>query len=982
MPASLRFIALLLLITPVCASAEPGVELDRAFRDSVAPFVKSYCVECHGGVKPKAELNLNGFTSMAAVVQAMPRWEAILKQLKSDAMPPEDARRHPSDEERQRVIAWIQEVRRYEAARTAGDPGPVFARRLSNAEYDYTIRDLTGVDLRPTKEFPVDPANEAGFDNTAESLTMSASLLRKHLDAARQIAEHLILKPDGLDFASHPVVTDTDRDKYVVRRILEFYQRQRIDYADYFLAAWRYQHRASLGRPDVTLAETAAEAGISAKYLATVWNVLTAAPQEVGPLAALQSLWRELPKPDDKPNDARAGCEKMRDFVVDLRQQLVPEVKNLAASPIHNGAQCLVLWKNRQFAANRTRYAGGALKIKNVRLPQDTRAAQAMDLPADAEAAQRFEAAFEPYCATFPDAFFVSERARVYLDPEKEKKLGGRLLSAGFHSMTGYFRDDRPLYDLVLDAAGQRELDRLWDEFDFINGAPIRQYTSFVWFERTDSRYLRDEEFDRFRAEDKEVTSEAKIRDLAELYLAKAQRNDASETAQEAIRTYFRDISARIRWLEQARREAEPEHLTALAALAQRAWRRPITSAEREELLAFYRSLREDEGLGHEEALRDCVASVVVSPRFCYRVDLPGPGTNDRGVRPLSDYALASRLSYFLWSSMPDEELLAHAAAGDLHSPQVLISQTRRMLQDDRVRGLATEFGGNWLDFRRFQEHNSVDRERFPAFDDELRLAMFEEPIRYFLDVVCHDRSVLEFLRGSHTFVNASLARHYGMTNLTLGSDKWVRVNDATRYGRGGLLPMAVFLTKNAPGLRTSPVKRGYWVARRLLGETIPPPPAEVPELPNDEAQLELSLRDTLAKHREHKACAGCHERFDGLGLVFEGYGPIGELRTLDLGGRPVETRSTFPGGSEGDGLQGLLTYLGRERQAEFVDNLCRKLLSYALSRSLQPSDDALLADLQAKLTTHDHRFSTLVETIVTSPQFVNKRPSNANALE
>ena len=166
-----------------------------------------------------------------------------------------------------------------------------------------------------------------------------------------------------------------------------------------------------------------------------------------------------------------------------------------------------------------------------------------------------------------------------------------------------------------------------------------------------------------------------------------------------------------------------------------------------------------------------------MSPHFCYRVDLPG---GDGSVRPLSDYDLASRLSYFLWSSMPDDELLAHAAAGDLHRPEVLAAQARRMLRDDRVRGLATEFGGNWLDFRRFEEHNSVDRGRFPTFDDELRRSMFEEPIRFFLDLVQNDRPVLEFLDGKHTFVNPALARHYGMPVPAGGPDAWVRVDDAT----------------------------------------------------------------------------------------------------------------------------------------------------------------------------------------------------------
>src|SRR5262249_14884045 len=162
-------------------------------------------------------------------------------------------------------------------------------RRLSNAEFDYTIRDLTGVDIRPTREFPVDPANEAGFDNSGESLTMSPLLAKKYLAAARFVAEHLVLKPEGFVFAPHPAVTDTDRDKYCVHRIIAFYQRHKVDYADYLQVAWRYQNRAALGRPDATLADIARDAGLSAKFLTTLWPVLTDSEPAPGPLGEIQS---------------------------------------------------------------------------------------------------------------------------------------------------------------------------------------------------------------------------------------------------------------------------------------------------------------------------------------------------------------------------------------------------------------------------------------------------------------------------------------------------------------------------------------------------------------------------------------------------------------------------------------------------------------------------------------------------------------------
>jgi hypothetical protein len=213
------------------------------------------------------------------------------------------------------------------------------------------------------------------------------------------------------------------------------------------------------------------------------------------------------------------------------------------------------------------------------------------------------------------------------------------------------------------------------------------------------------------------------------------------------------------------------------------------------------------------------------------------------------------------------------------------------------------------------------------------------------------------------------------MPAATAGPGEWVRVEEAQQYGRGGLLPMSVFLTASSPGLRTSPVKRGFWVVRRLLGERIPAPPPGVPELPKDEAAAgELSLPQLLARHRDDKSCARCHQRFDSIGLVFEGYGPIGERRDRDLGGRPVVAHATFPDGRQGTGLAGLRRYLSERRQDEFVENLCRKLLVYALGRGLLVSDEPTIKEMRARLAAEGHRFGSLVETIVTSPQFLNKR--------
>jgi hypothetical protein len=973
---------------------DSAASLERRFSGTVQPFLQNYCLDCHDKETTKGNFDLSPYTSMAAVNRDSAHWEAVLDRLKAKEMPPEKSKSQPDDAARKAVIEWIGAARKFEADRNAGDPGPVLARRLSNAEYDNTIRDLTGADIRPTREFPVDPANQAGFDNTGESLTMSPALLKKYYLAAKEVSDHMVLQPGGIDFAAHPVLVDTDRDKYAILRIVDFYEKQPTDFADYFEAAWRYKNRSALGKGRASLAQVAADSKVSAKYLATIWKALAETKEEVGPIAKLQSMWNALPaakRGQPQPDEVREACVAMRDFVAPLREKIRPVVQNLSAPQINPSAQALVLWKDREWAKNRRKYDPALLHIDGVVAqvaegkkaesynskkvaPKKREADDNLHVPSDPAQRAKYEAAFARFADIFPDAFYVKERARAFVDPEEEKANGnvGRLLSAGLHNMTGYFRDDGPLYEMILDEAGQRQLDTLWDDFNVVASVPQRMHQSTVYFERTDSRFLMDAEFDFARAEDKDVSSEAKVKKLGELYYAKAKRIGANDAALAAIKDHFERVVVEIARVEKLARDAEPIHLKALETFAERAYRRPLAPAERDGLLAFYKALRANDGLSHEDAMRDSVASVLMSPNFCYRVDLVAQGTR---ARPLDGYALASRLSYFLWASMPDAELLARAAAGDLHQPKVLKAQAQRMLKDARARGLATEFLANWLDIRRFEEWNSVDRERFPQFDNELRQAMFEEPVRFFQDMIAENTSALDFLYAKHTFVNPALAKHYEMPAPKGGSNDWVRVENARDYERGGLLPMAAFLTKNSPGLRTSPVKRGYWVVRRVLGEHIPPPPPTVPELPADEAHLGgLTVRETLERHRADKACSGCHARFDSYGLVFEGFGAIGERRAKDFGGRAVDTRAPFPGGEEKSGIAGLREYLQKHREEDFVENLSRQLLAFGLGRTLILSDDSTVREMRAKLASNGYRFNTLVESIVTSPQFLNKR--------
>ncbi|HYO24594.1 MAG TPA: DUF1592 domain-containing protein, partial [Lacipirellulaceae bacterium] len=794
--------------------------LDQQFESAVLPFLQTYCVECHSSDEPQADLDLSLYVTPADVIARAVHLDALLERLKAGDMPPPDAPSQPSADERRQAVAWLQALRDRETSRNAGDPGVVLARRLSNAEYNYTIRDLTGVDIQPTREFPVDPANTAGFDNSGESLAMSPSLLTKYLQAARNVADHMFLRPEGFAFAPHPMLAETDRDKYCVHRIIDFYHQHNTDYADYFEAAWRFKHRAALGIPEATLRDAASDRRVSAKYLETIWSTLEGAEEQVGPLAKLQTMWRELPAPVDGASPARDGCDEMRDYVVRLRRKVELRFLNITAGSMSAASQPFLIWKNVQYATHRRQFDPAQLQVEGETPPAPPtrrevgadgdfgpgRTRLVKNKPGDPDLAvpagqrARYEAAFAKFCSVFPDKFYMQERGRNYFDTRQDR---GRYLSAGFHSLMGYFRDDQPLYELLLDESQQKELDAMWFELDFIASANERMFTEFYAGGSRQSGGGDDDEGP--EPVDGVVTSEATIRQLEAALLKRAttpddgrrrrryRRDDDDDDEPprdpqdeaigvQAIKDYFNWINGSIRRVERARIEAEPSHLDALLTFAARAYRRPLTDAEQQDLLAFYRAAREQDGLAHEAAVRECIVAVLMAPDFCYRIDLVPAAA---GVHPLSDYDLASRLSYFLWASAPDDELLARAAAGDLHEPEVMVAQARRMMKDPRVRALAVEFGGNWLDFRRFEELNTVDRDRFAAFDDELRAAMFEEPVRLLLDVFQKNRPVLDLLYGDDTFANAALAEHYGMPEPAGSGDGWVHVDGAARYGRG-----------------------------------------------------------------------------------------------------------------------------------------------------------------------------------------------------
>lgn len=408
---------------------------------------------------------------------------------------------------------------------------------------------------------------------------------------------------------------------------------------------------------------------------------------------------------------------------------------------------------------------------------------------------------------------------------------------------------------------------------------------------------------------------------------------------------------------------------TILAGLMRRAYRRPVSGDEVRRALSLYRQGRAQGGF--DSGIELALTGLLISPEFLFRIEQDPAGLPPKTAYRISPIELASRLSFFLWSSIPDEPLLASAESGALAKSAELERQVRRMLADSRARALVTNFAAQWLHLRNL-DSATPDMRLFPDFDDNLRQALRQETELLFESIVNEDRSVLELLRARYTFLNERLAKHYGIPNIYGSRFRRVELDEASH--RGGLLRHGSILTVTSYATRTSPVIRGKWVLENLIGVPPPPPPAAVPALKeNTTPGKTQSVRERLAEHRANPACAGCHQLMDPLGFAFENYDAVGRWRMLD-DGRPIDDSGAMPGsGSEFTGVSGLEQAL-LSRPEVFVGVLTEKLLTYALGRGVEHYDMPALRKIVRNARAHDYRFSAIIREIVNSLPFQMRR--------
>lgn len=1004
--------------------------------NSLRPMLEERCYDCHGAVKTKGGVDLFKLDKNPSISTEYALWEKVKDVVANGEMPPR--KEEPlKAEDKARLLNWVTGSLDALANSNAGDPGPVTMRRLTNAEYDYTLRDLTKRDYGLAKEFPADGGGAEGFSNTGDVLFVSPTQLDKYLAAARKVADRASVMPGtGIVFQEQRVGMRgaTQFKAQAQQALYVWYQHKaephlpddKVDMreADYLLACWKWKHHELTGA--ASLEQLAKEMQLSLPFLQNWWNFLTNDKPQSRFLDLTRLPWRELPAPDAAtpkavPPTVLAGVEAIgqqrkawyttpsREHSVQRMQQDADGLRSYDVQTRVEGQSVvhlcigddgdgnkgdLALVSKLQFNAGK----GPILYFDwlKVRLKEDKEALEKLKSP--------------PATPAVPDPKKVAPLTQEQLQ-KRIAETEALMARFGKHPTNGKVDPDGlalaapQVLSLPLPPAARTfkvtfRLDLTAPDAEFATiqwrlatGTPpdVTKVIPGVltqWKRQTEtaSKFMRDFGI-----------MKGVFPDLYERRLEEVSRNYTRNGAGPGV-YYFSDDqlasllspaeqnelrNMKVDWRYLAPASLNPAQGKEVDALilghlhdfAARAWRRPLLVEEVTKLDALYAEGRTKE-LDRESAAREVVVFTLVSPHFLFKAETqpvlanePAPASKASGDHPLSAWELASRLSYFLWSSLPDEPLRKVAADGSLLKPEVLAAQAKRMMQDPKAEAMAREFMGQWLAFDGFANHNGVDAKKYPEFTPELRRDLYRETVTFFDHLIREDRPIHDILTSDYTFLNERLARFYGIPGVQ-GED--FRQVNVAQYHRGGLLGMGSVLTKTSRPIRTSPVLRGNWLLQTVLGLTMPPPPPNVPELKAN-AQKPTTMREMLEQHRADAACSVCHDRIDPLGFALESFDPIGRFRTQDDEGLKIDDSAGLKDGTKFAGLDGLRNYL-RTRDQQFNAHFSRKLLGYALGRQVLPTDKILIAKMQDALQASGGKPSAAVLTLVNSRQFLNRK--------
>lgn len=943
------------LLSVACAwmCATLGTATPLSYEQDILPLFAKYCFECHGDGMKKGEFVLDAYKSAADVRAARRPFESVLRVITRHEMPADDASFFPTNAERERIAQFLEgELYQLDPARP--DPGRVTLRRFNRAEYNNAIRDLVGVDFKPAADFPPDDSGY-GFDNIGDVLSLPPVLMEKYLAAADKVLDQALV--------TEPIQTRVVRIPASLAQIGFNAVGDRGD-------GW--VHLISLEEDDVAVELPIVAAG---DYLVRFQAFATKTGGAlVGQGSEKPIEFREDPGPTRIAlalNDAF-----VRDFVV-TTDETKPEIYEARVGVPAGRQSFRAVMRRKRHGENELTMLNGRLGkqqpgivyVKWIEiegpLPAATRRSRADLLPATGTGRNL------PHGARVLDTngdvtteFDLPRATEVIL------RAQAHAYQAGGEPTRMEFRiNGQPLQTFDVLAPGNLQPLARQRVFSLMLLVPQPE----VYALRTRlpaGRHRFSAAFVNDFADPTETNPNLRDRRLVIHHLEVS--DFSSPVLTPPVPAPLAEIFAR--------HIAKPPADAARAILGDftlRAWRRPVAPAELDRLLRLV-ALARGNGDSFEAGIKLALKATLVSPHFLFIGDLigtAGPLARRADVAspsvpaalPISDHALATRLAFFLWSSVPDDELLALAATGQLRAQ--LAPQVRRLLRSPKAHALVENFAGQWLQIRSL-ETMQPDKKLFPDFDPALRSAMQRETELFFEHVLRDDRSVFDFLRGDYTFVNPRLAKFYGLP--APASDDFEKISLASSPRRG-VLTHASVLTLTSNPTRTSPVKRGKWVLENLLGTPPPPPPPDVPELDDKERKLSGTLRQQLEQHRANPNCASCHARMDPIGFALENFNGIGAWREKD-GSEAIDSSGQFAGGDAFSGAAGLADLLAAKRADEFRRCLAEKMLIYALGRGIEYYDRPAVQQIVNSLRAGDDRFSALILAVARSFPFHHRR--------
>lgn len=930
---------LLFLYLPLSVGA--ASQENDALYSKIYQYLDQYCINCHNADKQKGDVDLSDFKSQKHKMEHLEKWQILREQIEDGNMPPKKSKKQPTESQVEEFLVQLDESD-YHLQNIAGQlkhPTPVVSR-LNATEYNHTIRDLTGVDIRPAEGFPSEGGGTGGFDNQSDVMHLSELMVEKYFEAAHKVSQHVKYNyADGILFDESPVsVTNHQhRQKLLVKNDV-MYQKYFSEFEKKYLDPNKSRHEMI-----VAAIKYALDHGDDSL------DALEKLYPKYNPLIVRQwvQFFNKLEFRKYEPWTSWLRAEY--DVLSELKEK--PTQAQIVSTAKHIETRAKFLASYRRFDQKKLIVYQAKNKREKVVLSLDV---------------------FKP--SSLNHELYLNIQFRKKRKPIKAVSIP-KLISAD-PKQSGK--------DLVPDKAGRYKVqlpnlleipfpkgsDQIYLTFEIVPSQKQNHIYLYHLHDEIPDKDFRHNEHSHSHAENKiAVKMRGDYIYLRQLWVQEYSQkiwkpyvkgNMAKSDLEilENNKVFSIWVNSSTLYENQKWRKVVLGHLH---EFSEKAYRRKLNQSEKQELEQFFLKTYQKSKL-LQESIKLSVQRILCSPHFLFRIE----EGNER--ESLNQNDLANRLSYFLWASMPDEKLMNLAEQNKLNDPVVLEQQVKRMLKDKRAASLAENLIGQWLEYRDELPEKELNHDQVENAE-ALQESFYNEILTYVEDLIRNDQNFMNLINSNYSYVNKTLANHYGLDGEF--DDRFKKV-EFKKQDRGGLLGMGGFHWLTSYPDRSSPVLRGHWVVTTLLGKSVPPPPDDV--VLEDEIQVKkgLTFREKLALHRQKSACISCHQRIDPIGFSLDQYDQLGRFRTHDQG-QKIDPTGLTNEKVEIKGLAGLKSYLQTSQSAAFTKKISKMVLSYGLGRKVDLSDQIMLKKMGQDFKESDYKFSSLVLHVVKSEAFLNK---------